>query len=145
MIRNLLVSTLLVALAAQAQAGNTASSPRANYLLHCSGCHGQEGLGTVEGGIPGFPDSIEHIVGIEAGRTYVMHVPGVVANNMTDAQIADVMNYILDRWSGGGAHFTADEVTRRRAIPVGDVVSYRREVVEELRRSGIEIATYPWP
>ncbi|WP_149139489.1 c-type cytochrome [Gemmobacter caeruleus] len=138
----------LVALAVSAVPGhamNTATSPRANYVLHCSGCHGMQGLGTVEGGIPGFPNSVGPIVSIESGRDYVMHVPGVVANNMTDAQIAEVMNYILDQWSDGSGHFTEAEVTRRRAAPIGDVVRYRRVVVEELRRAGIEIAEYPWP
>lgn len=136
---------LVAAMATPGHAANTATSPRANYILHCSGCHGMKGLGTAEGGIPGFPDSIGHIVGTEIGRTYVMHVPGVVANNMSDAQIAEVMNYILDEWSEGGTHFTADEVTRRRAEPIGDLIAYRRKVVAELGKSGIEISTYPWP
>ena len=42
-------------------------------------------------------------------------------------------------------HFTAEEVTRRRAIPVEGVVGSRREVVAELARAGIRIADYPWP
>lgn len=146
MTRALPLSILLLAVAAApGHAGNTASSPRSNYVLHCSGCHGMKGLGTVEGGIPAFPGSVGHIVGTETGRTYVMHVPGVTGNSMSDAQIAEVMNYILDEWSEGGAHFTAEEVARRRSIPIGDVVAYRRKVVAELRRSGIEIAVYPWP
>lgn len=147
MMRYFLLFPLLLAAATATpgHAGNTATSPRANYILHCSGCHGMQGLGTVEGGIPGFPDSVGHIVGTEIGRTYVMHVPGVVANSMSDAQIAGVMNYILDQWSENGAHFTAEEVTRRRAEPIGNLVAYRRQVVAELRKSGIEIATYPWP
>ncbi len=142
----MLISILLAgASVAPALAENAAGSARANYVLHCSGCHGMQGLGTEEGGIPAFPDSVGHIVGTDIGRTYVMHVPGVVANSMNDAQIAGVMNFILDQWSDGGSHFTAEEVTRRRAEPIGDVVAYRRKVVDDLRKSGIEIATYPWP
>lgn len=118
---------------------------RTNYILHCAGCHGMQGLGTLEGGIPPFPDSIGHIVSADIGRTYVMHVPGVISTDMSDAEIAAVMNYIIDEWSDGGPLFTAEEVTRRRALTVGDVVAFRREVVAELRKSGIEIADYPWP
>lgn len=144
--RTLLVfSLVLSAMAAPGLAGNRATSAPANYMLHCSGCHGMQGLGSEEGDIPAFPGSVGHIASSELGRTYVMHVPGVVANNMTDAQIAAVLNYILDRWSEGGTPFTAEEVTRRRAIPIGDVVAFRRKVVEDLRKSGIEIAAYPWP
>jgi len=36
-------------------------------------------------------------------------------------------------------------VTERRAVPVGDVVAYRRQVVAELEREGLAIADYPWP
>ncbi|WP_424987504.1 c-type cytochrome [Microbulbifer sp. S227A] len=126
-------------------AGAEALSPRANYLLHCSGCHRQDGAGAIEGGIPPFQDSVGHIAGIETGRTYIMHVPGVISTNMSDADVAGVLNYILDRWGGGGAEFSAEEVTHRRALPVADVVVYRRQVVDELKETGIEIADYPWP
>lgn len=147
MMRALLIATLPAAAAAIAlpAIAEDAASARVNYILHCSGCHGMQGLGTLEGGIPPFPDSIGHIVGSEIGRTYIMHVPGVITTDMSDAEIAAVMNYIIDEWSDGGEHFTAEEVTRRRAEPVGDVVEFRREVVAELRKSGIEIAEYPWP
>lgn len=118
---------------------------RADYILRCSGCHGLNGNGTVEGGIPAFPNSVSHIAGIDIGRTYILHVPGVISTDMTDARIADVLNYIVDKWGDGDTHFSAGEVTRRRAIPVGDVVALRRKVVEELRKAGIELAEYPWP
>lgn len=145
--RPLLVSVMLLAgTVIPGLAGETTtSSARANYILHCSGCHGMSGAGTVEGGIPAFPNSVGHIAGSELGRTYITHVPGVVSTEMEDAEIAEVLNYILDEWSDGGQHFTAKEVTRRRAENVGDVVELRREVVEELKRAGVEIADYPWP
>ncbi len=119
--------------------------PRSDYILHCAGCHGMTGEGTELGGVPAIPNSVGHIATIDIGRTYIMHVPGVISTDMTDAGIADVMNYILDHWADGQNHFTPEEVARRRAIPIGDVVTYRRKVVDELRGAGIEIAPYPWP
>lgn len=116
-----------------------------DYVLHCSGCHGMGGLGTTKGGIPPFPNSVGKIASIDAGRTYIMHVPGVVGNNLTDAEIAGVMNFVLDRWGEGGEPFSAEEVTRRRSAPVADVVAFRRVVVQELAEAGIEVADYPWP
>ncbi len=120
---------------------------RADYILHCSGCHGMSGKGTVAGGIPAFPGSIGHIAGYENGRDYILQVPGVTTTGMDDAAIAEVLNYILEEWSEGidAPKFTAHEVTRRRARPARDVVDYRREVVGELGMRGIEIAAYPWP
>lgn len=121
------------------------NKPRADYILNCAGCHGMEGRGTVEGGVPAFPGSVGHIATTDIGRTYILHVSGVISTELTDAGIADVLNYILDKWGERGDHFTTAEVTRRRAIPIDDVVTFRRKVVEELRASGIEIAEYPWP
>nr|WP_319250923.1 hypothetical protein [uncultured Celeribacter sp.] len=121
-----------------------------NFVLRCAGCHGFEGGGTPEGGIPAFPDSVGYIAGTDLGRTYMMHVPGVVGASLNNREIAEVMNYVLDVWGAteGGETpqpFTEEEVTRRRAVEVPDVVAYRRLVVDELTGMGVEIAEYPWP
>lgn len=137
---------LLASTMAPASAGSAEGlSARANYTLHCSGCHRQDGEGAIEGGIPAFQDSVGHIAGTEMGRTYILHVPGVISTNMSDADVAGVLNYILDKWGEGGTDFTAQEVTQRRALPVADVVAFRRLVVDDLNRTGVQIAEYPWP
>lgn len=122
-----------------------ADTARVDYILHCSGCHGMAGMGAPDGGIPPFPDSVGQIAALDFGRTYIMHVPGVITTDMSDARIAAVTNYILDHWADGENHFTADEVTRRRALPVPDIVAARREVVRQLDAAGVTIADYPWP
>lgn len=128
---------------ALAEAG--ALSPRVAYALHCSGCHVMDGEGAPEAGIPTFVDSVGQIARSDMGRTYMMHVPGVVSAGLSDAEIAEVMNYVLDAWGEGAPPFTADEVTRRRAMPVADVVAYRRALAAELGKAGVTIADYPWP
>ncbi|PZX06096.1 c-type cytochrome [Celeribacter halophilus] len=144
--------SVLIALlpAALAAADQPARSPHTNYILRCAGCHGFEGLGTTEGDIPAFPDSVGYIAGTELGRTYMMHVPGVVGSSLNDREIAEVMNYVLDVWGetegeAPPATFTEEEVTRRRVEPVPDVVAYRRLVVDELSAMGVTVADYPWP
>ncbi|SFJ68517.1 hypothetical protein [Celeribacter neptunius] len=141
------LALLPAALAAADQPSRTAHT---NYILRCAGCHGFEGGGTPEGGIPAFPGSVGHIAGTEMGRTYMMHVPGVVGASLNNREIAEVMNYVLDVWGeaeGGesAAYFSEEEVSRRRAIEVPDVVAYRRLVVDELTEMGIAVAEYPWP
>ena len=140
------LAAVILALAAAA-AGAQEYSPRVNYVLLCAGCHCMSGEGSREGGIPAFPDSVAHIASIDSGRTYMMHVPGVVSAGLSDAQIAEVTNYILEEWADGAAFtpFDGAEVTRRRAVPVSNVVEYRRVVVEELAAKGIAVAYYPWP
>jgi len=147
MARRALLPLLCLALSGTAAPARAQElSPRASYILHCSGCHGMTGGGATAAGIPDFSGSVGHIATLDLGRTYIMHVPGVVSASLSDAEIAEVMNYVLDAWGDGrGAPFTPEEVTRRRAAPVEDVVAFRRSVAEEMGRRGLPIAEYPWP
>jgi cytochrome c553 len=129
-------------------AGHSASS---NFIQYCSGCHGQNGRGGgVNSGIPDFKNFVGAFASEDGGRTYVLHVPGVVNTNLDDAEIAAVINYIMRTWGGTSlradfVEFTADEVRARRARSVPDVVALRRRVVERLHANGIATADYPWP
>ena len=84
----------------------------------------------------------------EQGRTYLMHVPGVVSTGLNDREIAAVMNYVVDRWGNARqpfTRFTPEEVTHLRAIEVADVVAYRRDLIKRLQAEGQPVAAYPWP
>lgn len=135
---------LLVAPLAQA-----ADRPaQANYLLRCSGCHGPDGSGAPAAGIPPLPGFISAFTADEQGRTYLMHVPGVVSTGLNDREIAAVMNYVVDRWGNARqpfTRFTPEEVTHLRAIEVADVVAYRRDLIKRLQAEGQPVAAYPWP
>lgn len=149
MIGRTILSVALVLLTVSA-AGAQERSAHANYVLRCAGCHGMEGAGTAEGGIPDFRGYVGAFTRTEAARTYVMHVPGVVSASLSDAEIAAVMNYLVEEWGGESipdpfVPFTPNEVTRLRAVPVEDVVAFRREVVDDLAERGIATADYPWP
>lgn len=140
----LLLAALLPAAPARAQ------SAHIDYMLKCSGCHGADGSGTPDRGIPDFRGYVDGFGRTEAGRTYVMHVPGVVNSSLPNARIAAVMNYVIASFGAPGTRsgvppFTTEEVDRLRAVPVPDVVAYRREVADELARAGIPVAGYPWP
>ena len=140
------IAALALAAVLMPGAGQAGPAPRANYVLRCAGCHGMEGLGTETGGIPGFPHSIATLAGDDTGRTYMLHVPGVVGASLDDAEIAAVLNYILERWGDAGAPpFSAEEVTRRRAEPVADVVALRSQLTARLTAEGKPLAPYPWP
>ncbi len=122
-----------------------ALSPHAGYLLHCSGCHGADGAGSVNGGIPAFQDSVALLAGDAEGRLYMMHVPGVVSAGLSDQDTADVTNYILDLWGPDAPRFTASEVKAARATPVPDVVALRRQIAHRMDEGGTPLSRYPWP
>lgn len=135
---------LVVALPAGSAMANDGA--RSDYILRCAGCHGMSGEGTLRGGVPAFPDSIGAIAESREGRAYIFHVPGVQSASLDPAETAEVMNYILDQWSDGRAPpFSEAEVREHLSRPVPDIVALRRAIAEELARSGIEIAPYPWP
>ncbi|TPE53273.1 c-type cytochrome [Amaricoccus solimangrovi] len=143
--RALLTLAVLLSGPSLAEAGAGGVTPRTSYALHCSGCHTMTGTGEPAAGIPTFIGSVGTIARSDTGRTYMMHVPGVISAGLSDEGIAEVMNYVLEAWGNGAPLFTAAEVTERRAVPVPDVVDYRRGVVAALARDGGKVADYPWP
>jgi|SRR5690606_15448094 len=123
-------------------------SPAVNYQLRCAGCHGQEGMGVDSAGIPPFPGFIDGFFATQASRLYLMHVPGINTASLNDREIAEVMNYVGERWGEPNAHrppFTTEEVTALRGKPVVDVVALRRGVIAELTAQGKPVPDYPWP
>lgn len=145
MLRRIAISWAMGLSLAAAPALAQERSAHTNYILRCVGCHGFDGMGSKVGGVPAFPGSIGALARSGDGRTYLLHVPGVVNSSLTNAEIAQVMNFILDRWSEGAPKFDTAEVDRRRATPVPDIVAMRREIGTELQREGVFLAQYPWP
>ena len=146
-------AALAFAVAAAVPAPGNAQSARGLYLLKCSGCHRADGQGAVEAGVPPFPGYIGDLARDPEGRIYMLHVPGVASSGLNDADLTQVLNYLLERWSGApvaaaapaAQPFTAAEVAALRAIEVNDVVKYRRALVARLRKAGAQVAQYPWP
>lgn len=143
------MAAVLAAVSAPA-AGAGELSPRTNYILRCTGCHGMDGAGSPIGGIPDFRNLVGAFAADEEGRSYIMHVPGVVASGLTDREIAGVVNFVMTTWAGSSLPpdfrpFTEQEVTRLRLSPVNNVVDMRRALVARLKAQGVATADYPWP
>lgn len=136
--------------AAQPDWSKTAYSARANYVLRCSGCHGLDGHQREKGGIPALTDSVGVFTGDPEGRTYLLKVPGVRNSNLSPADTAAVLNYVMTTFAGDSlpadaTAFTADEVEAAAKVTVTDVVGLRRTVSARLRAQGLKVADYPWP
>lgn len=108
------------------------ADPRSNYLLHCSGCHRIDGNG-VHPLVPSLHNVLGRIVALPNGRSYLVRVPGASQAPISDAQLAQVVNWILTEFNGttlpkGFSPLTADEVGRARRQVLADPLKYREQL-----------------
>ena len=140
-------SILFVAMTATstwALAGPDAGSPRLNYMLHCSGCHGQDGAGSPRAGIPDMRGTLGHFLAARGGREFLVQVPGTSQSPLSDAQTAELLNWMLAAFSArevppGSAAYTAQEVAGLRAMRLDDVPGRRGEIVRRMKEQGVAI------
>lgn len=115
-----------------------------NYIQHCAGCHAFDGSGSPENGVPNMKGAVGHFLRLPEGRAFLIQVPGTSQARLNDAEIAELLNWMVVRFSRNEmpAEFTPysrDEVTRVRAVKLNDVMGTRREIVRRLRGMGIAI------
>ena len=110
------------------------------YTLNCSGCHGAEGLGVPEVGIPNLNEA-GRFVWTELGRKYLIQVPGLSQSRLDDATAARLLNWILAEFSANRlptdfAPYTPEEVARFRVDKASDANIRRDAILAQMRRRG---------
>ena len=135
--RRVVFVTMFVALAADARAEQ---SLQTLYTLNCSGCHGAEGRGVPDAGIPNLNEAGGY-VRTPLGREYLIEVPGLSQSRLDDATAARLLNWVLRKFSAERlpadfTPYTTAEVTRYRADKVSDPKARRDAILAELRRGG---------
>jgi hypothetical protein len=70
------------------------ADPRADYLLHCGGCHLPDASG-VPPSVPSLSNTLGRIVASPEGRDYIVRVPGASQTPLSDEQLAAVMTWVL--------------------------------------------------
>jgi mono/diheme cytochrome c family protein len=105
---------ILLALASSAQADT-----KTDYLLHCGGCHLQDGSGAPDE-VPSLRDSLGWIVSVPQGREYLARVPGASQSLLNDAKLAAVINWVLTEFNSATL---ADDFRPLTAAEVGDARS----------------------
>jgi mono/diheme cytochrome c family protein len=103
------------------------------YALHCSGCHGLSGHGLASNGIPDLSEAWRY-AGTEAGRRYLISVPGVAASRLNDDDAAAMLNWVIERFcsedrAAGFTHFTAAEVGSARGNIASDAPRRRLQLL----------------
>jgi mono/diheme cytochrome c family protein len=117
---------------------------RQNYIQHCAGCHAFDGSGSPANGVPNMNGAVGHFLRLPEGRAFLIQVPGTSQARLSDAEIAELLNWMVARFSKdeipkGFTPYTKDEVTKFRALKLNDVMGTRREIVRKLRGMGMNI------
>jgi cytochrome c553 len=76
-----------------------------HWTLNCQGCHRQDGSGS-PGTAPGLAGTVARFLAVPGGREYLGRVPGVATSPLSDADLAEVMNWML--WRFDREHIPAD-------------------------------------
>ena len=105
---------------------------RADYLLHCGGCHLPDGRGTPPE-VPSLRDELGKIVTISGGREYLVQVPGSSQAPVSDQVLANIINWILVEFneqtlSADFVPLSEDEVSKARKFTLADPLKRREEI-----------------
>ena len=115
-----------------AAGAGSAASPQFNYILHCQGCHLADG-GATPGKIPPLIGT-GRFLAVEGGREFLVRVPGVSLSIVPDAELAELLNWMLFRFSADDMPadfepYTAEEVGRYRQEPLVEVETVRVRLI----------------
>ena len=113
-----------------------AYEPRINYMLACQGCHGPDGRGE-PGRVPSIRATVAPLSGFEAGRRYLLEVPGVALSMLSDQDLAALLNWMIPAFGGiepaQFRAFTAAEVGRYRHRPLVAISATRARLMRRLQ------------
>lgn len=106
-----------------------------NYQMFCMGCHTPDGVGSRY--VPKIKGHIGYFLQTQAGREYLVRVPGSANAALDDPQLAELLNWTILEFGEGSVPeafrpYTADEVGALRQQPLMEVVNYRKQLISTL-------------
>ena len=105
--------------------------PAFSYLLHCSGCHIEDGSGDPPE-VPDLRRNLDKLLQSATGRSYMLRVPGVTDTPITPQEMADLMNWLITEFYPEVEDFrliSAEEVTRGRATRLANPLEVRQKLL----------------
>jgi cytochrome c553 len=112
-----------------------------NWVLNCQGCHRLDGTGS-DATAPSLAGTVAKFLWVPGGREYLARVPGVATSPLSDADLAEVMNWMLWRYDrehvpSNFRPFTAAEIGPLRARPLRlEAAAMRRDLLSKAEASG---------
>jgi mono/diheme cytochrome c family protein len=134
---------VLIAALSIASAGLAGGSPAELYTLNCWGCHKPRAEG-IPGTVPRLANSMGDFLRVPGGREYLVEVPGVAASALSDAEIAQVLNWLLITFNKAETPpdfkpYTAAEVAKYRPHQLIKITETRDDLVKRLKAKGIVV------
>ena len=111
-----------------------------NWTLNCQGCH-VDGTGSAATA-PRLAGTVARFLRMSGGREYLGRVPGVATSPLSDADLAEVVNWMLWRFDKGNLPptfrpFTAAEIGRLRTQPLRlEASQMRAALLHDAEQSG---------
>jgi hypothetical protein len=88
------------------------------------------GAGNPAGGIPDLRTDLASLASFEDGRKYLLSIPGVAENSLSDREVARVLNWTVAAFAGRSPPpefrpFTEEEVFERRRQRIRNALGSR--------------------
>mgnify|MGYP003611148359 CR=1 FL=1 len=128
-----LIVPLVAALALSTAA---TASPRTDYMLRCMGCHLPDGAET-PGKVPPLKGHVAKFLAAEGGRAYLVQVPGTRQSALSNAAVADLLNWLVRNFDAEDVPadfipYTESEVTQLRSHRLSDVAAERVRLLRDI-------------
>lgn len=108
-------------------------------MMECQGCHSADGSGSISA-IPTLKNSMAKFLTVPGGRAFLAQVPGVAQAPLSDAETADVLNYMLKEFGPSDIAnkypvFTTEEISSLRKTPLTEVKQKRAALVKLIKQA----------
>jgi mono/diheme cytochrome c family protein len=111
---------------------------RQNYILKCQGCHGPEAQGN-RSNTPPMAGMVARFLAVPGGREFLGRVPGVATAAVSDAELAELLNWTLYRFDAahvppGFTPYGTTEIGKLRKTPLRtETASLRQTLVRAMK------------
>jgi mono/diheme cytochrome c family protein len=110
---------------------------QADYMLNCQGCHLADGRGYPARQVPSLRGRLGEYLHVPGGREFLVQVPGAAQSSLSDAQLAQVLNWMLYTFSpqqlpDDFIAYSATEVQPLRQQPLARVSQIRQALQAQI-------------
>jgi mono/diheme cytochrome c family protein len=138
-----LITALAIASGVTAGVARAGGSPAELYTLNCWGCHKPRAEG-IPGAVPRLADSMGDFLQVPGGREYLVEVPGVASSALSNAEIAQVLNWLLITFNKAELPadfkpYTTAEIAKDRPHQLIRITETRDALVRRLKAKGLNV------